>query len=219
VEGEEKKLKTRAFKTIDRRSWICLLGVILAMAVLLYGEEGRTAKIRFNCLIDIETEPVDDYMTFAGSRLVPIIKATVSYQMAEGATPAESAPSVKYEELWYRADDPIGCVSSHQLGSRELALTQIRLSSKSAHPSQAEIGAQANALVRIYLDAYLRTGMVTSVVVPDEVFDSTIRALSKEKFAVTEAFYGSTIDPAILLPLESQSGKASAILRYNAARY
>jgi hypothetical protein len=211
--------KFRNLRVMDRCIWSCLLGILLLTALLSSGEQGKTAASRsFHCLIDIETEPVDDYMTFEGSQLVPIIKATVSYRMADGQTPAESASSSKYEELWYRGGDPIGCESSEKLGTRELSLTQIRISSKSAHPSQAEIAAQANALVRIYLDAYLRFALLTSVVVPDELFSSILNSLAKENFMAGQYVYGSSIDPSIYLPLESQSGKQTASLHYNTAR-
>lgn len=204
----------------DRRICHFLLALLLAGSQLLVsGGASQAGTTKFNCIISIETELVDDYMTFEGSQLVPIIKATVSYRMADDGGSPDNAPSVKYEELWYRAGDPLGCVRYRQLGSRELALTQIRIGSKSPHPSQAEIGAQANALVRIYLDAYLRIALLTSVLVPDGLFGSLITALGKENFVSGQIVYGSGVDPSIVLPLESESGKASASLHYNTVRY
>jgi hypothetical protein len=202
------------------RRIICfVLALFLSEALVLGGGESSKASVnKFNCIINIETETVDDYMTFEGSQLVPIIKATISYRMADGGGPPDNAPSVKYEELWYRAGDPLGCVRYRQLGSRELALTQIRIVSKSSRPSQAEIAAQANALVRIYLDAYLRIALLTSVLVPDSLFGSLVTALAKENFVSGQVVYGSGVDPSILLPLEGESGKVSTSLHYNTVR-
>jgi hypothetical protein len=202
-----------------RRIFCFALGLFLSGTLILgSGESSKASTSNFNCIINIETELVDDYMTFEGSQLVPIIKATVSYRMADGGGPPDNAPSVKYEELWYRAGDPLGCVRYGRLGSRELALTQIKITSKSSHPSSAEISAQANALVRIYLDAYLRIALLTSVVVPDSVFGSLVTALGKENFISGQVVYGGSGDPSILLPLQGESGKVSASLHYNAVR-
>lgn len=204
----------------DRQIRFFIMALFLAGATaVIGGGSSRAGGSRFNCIINIDTELVDDYMTFEGSQLDPIIKATVSYRMAEDGGPPENAPSVKYEELWYRAGDPLGCVRYRQLGSRELSLTQIKIASDSPHPSQAEISAQANALVRIYLDAYLRIALLTSVVVPDGMFASMVNALGKDNFVSGQAVYGSSIDPSILLPLESESGKTAASLHYNRVRY
>ncbi|PWT98278.1 MAG: hypothetical protein C5B53_06890, partial [Candidatus Melainabacteria bacterium] len=70
-----------------------------------------------------------------------------------------------------------------------------------------------------YLDAYLRIALLTSVLVPDGLFGSLITALGKENFVSGQIVYGSGVDPSIVLPLESESGKASASLHYNTVRY
>jgi hypothetical protein len=206
-------------RLIENRRRYSLLGALFfGVFLICTGAGGRVTTVSFNSIIDIETEEVEDYMTFEGSQLMPIIKTTVSCRQAEGSSPAESAPSSKYEELWYRAGDPLGCVNWGQLGNRALALTQIRIRSKSARPSRSEIAAQANALVRIYLDSYLRFALLTSVVVPDGDLDSVVTSLARENFFTGNNLYGTGLEPSILLPLENESGSAKAFLHFNYAR-
>jgi hypothetical protein len=203
----------------DSGGRLFVLGLILAWLLFLGGGAiGRSRIVSYSSIIDIETEEVADYMTFEGSQLVPIVKATVSCRQADGATPAESAERTKYEELWYRAGDALGCTGAGQLGSHELALTQIKIHSKSNHPSRFEIAAQANALVRVYLDAYLRTGILTSVVVPDDGFESLIASLEQENFFKGDCLYGAGLEASILLPIQNESGTNASSLHFNNAR-
>lgn len=196
-------------------------GLLLALAGAMFfttQPASTRANQSYSSIIFIETEEVEDYMTFEGSQLIPIIKATVSWRQGEGQTPAENAPEGEYEELWYKGGEPLGLEIHGGLGKRELALTQVRISSKSKHPSSAEMAAQANALVQVYLASYLRFALLTSVLVPDETFDSLVTCLGRENFFASQAVYGSGLDPSILLPLESQNGKSSANLYFSKVR-
>ncbi len=177
----------------------------------------------FNSLIDIDTEEIDDYMTFPGSKLTPMVRVIVSYWQ-EDANEARSGNRKKilYEELWYRAGDPLACSVYHPLGLREGSVLQIRLrsiskpKSKNMLPvtSKEEIQAGANALVRIYFDVTLLCALPTALIVPNDTFGQLTDALADENFFDSSKDSSRTLDRSIMLPLITEDHRLNNFLCY-----
>jgi hypothetical protein len=166
----------------------------------------------YACVVEIETEEVEDYMTFPGSQLGPVTKATVSYHLNDDDSGDQSG-IVKYEVLWYGSRDPLGCQVFHPLAVREGTDTQIVLRSKESSPRSLEMEAAANALVRVYLDLAFRSALVNSVSLGDASLGPVVSALARENFIADDSS-GRLIDPSIVLPIQAPDGSPIATLRY-----
>jgi hypothetical protein len=201
----------------------CLLLVLLLNRLPCTHAQNLWGSQKINGIIDIETEEVDDYMTFSGSKLTPIIRVSISYWQEDPDDPQSiERAKTKYEDLWYRAGDPLSCTVYHALGLREGSITQINLHSKlkskskniPQHISDAETKAGANALVRIYFDATLIHALPTTIIVPGETFVQLTDALANENFFDRSLATSRNLDPSLMLPLVTDDGFGSAFLCY-----
>jgi hypothetical protein len=217
------KLGNNSQMLTPMRALLAVVFIFLLDSLLCTSAQNLWGSQKINGVIDIETEEVNDYMTFSGSKLTPIIRASISYWQEDPNDPqSPEAIKTKYEDLWYRAGDPLACTVYHALGLREGSITQINLHSKvksksnnaPQHISDAEIKAGANALVRIYFDATFIHALPTTIIVPGETFVQLTDVLANENFFDRSLATNKNLDPSLMLPLVTDDGFASAFLCY-----
>src|SRR5271163_1231137 len=113
-----------------------------------------------SCLADdtwvvrITAKKLDNYLNFTGSRLPPVVKASVDYsEICSG----EATKSESYEDLYYSNKYAIGCHRYGPLDLTEKTRGEIRVVSTSSSVMQeSEAYAAANAVERVFLDLYVR---------------------------------------------------------------
>ncbi len=158
-----------------------LIGSLFLLTVascwLLRGS-AQTFERTYDWTVEIETEEVKNFLDYPGSNMKPMVRARVSYY--EGAD--KGTQSVRYEDLWYRRCDVVGCRRYHTLGLRKGEQIAIRVRHKSSQPSAAETCAVANAVVRLLLDSYLNHNMVSAVLIPADTFSSVAQELHHQNF-------------------------------------
>ncbi|HEY9786687.1 MAG TPA: hypothetical protein V6D17_14895, partial [Candidatus Obscuribacterales bacterium] len=170
---------------------------LLVVPALGIGEElGRS----YDWIIQVQTEPLANFLDFPGSRLRPMVKAKVTYRKAD----ATSAQPIAYEDLFYHYWNALGMRRYRSLALGTGDQVAIRVSHKNNRASNAETSAAANAILRVFVDAYLKGNSVANIIVPAESMPQIIDELSKARFypgqppAPDEPVYSS-----IVLRLES----------------
>jgi len=202
------------FKLIRIIAAYCLLMLVLIISPVTHAQDS-SANQKFTSVIDIEGEQIDDYMTFAGSKLSPIIRVTISYwQDNPNDIDNPKQLKTKYEELWYRSGDPLACSACQRLGLNEGSITQINIRSRSPQPSKDELRAEGNALVRVYFDATLIHALPTAIIVPSDIFFEMKNVLTDENFFDLKDGSDQNLDPSIMLPLIAEDGASKIFLCY-----
>lgn len=150
-------------------------------------------------IIEIETEELKHYLDFSGSPLQPIIKVAVTYHKPD------ERKATKYEDLYYKAGDPLGCRRHSTLNIGNDQQVALRVRHKSGTGSSAEGYAASNAILRVFLDAYLLGDMVAIIFVPASSFSNVVDGLSRQNFYPgDEPKPDEPVYSSIVLDLESE---------------
>ncbi len=157
----------------------------------------------------IETEHLEDEFEYQGSKLGPVVKASVSYQQ-----PGQGKP-IRYESLWYHGWQVLGCKRLNEISLGGTKQVAIEVRHKERKAGREENAAAANALMRIFLDVSMAKSCVSTFVVPD----NEIGAIEKE---LAEAGFSAGDPPApdkpvyksIVIPVRTASGDAKRFLFY-----
>lgn len=180
------------------------LAILLLPPVLAEGLD-RT----YDWIISIETEKMKGYLDQKGSTLKPIVKATVSYKPGSGGT------TTKFEELFYHNWIALGMRRYKPLSLGNSDQVAIVVTHKQPPPTPEETNATANAIVRIFVDAYLKGNAVTNVIVPDATMGQIVQNLKQANF-----YPGNEDAPdqpnfsSLILHLESASGASKQTMFY-----
>lgn len=182
----------------------CLVGSALAAL-------GMSLERVHDHIIEIKTSRVKQYFDYKNSILAPCVRASISCK-SEGAD-----KSVRYEDLWYRGWNCIGCHRFAPLKTapgHEIALHVVHEDGASV----AEQEAAANAIIRMLLDAYASESMVTVVFVPNESLTNIANAMHRASFdAGREAAPEEPVYARMQLELRTPGGERQT-LYYNGGR-
>jgi hypothetical protein len=135
---------------------------------------------RFDFVIEVQTQILQNYMNYTGSTLYPITQLRVTYRETPRSTGSQAGTTVQYEDLWYHNCQAIGC--------RRYNLFQIKpgeqgcihfLTSSDTSGAGCSI---ANATTRLFLDIGLNNSALASVVVPVDAVNSVISQFEQFNF-------------------------------------
>lgn len=189
--------------------------VLIAAAILVSSPQvsSQDSAIRdYDWIVEAQTEELKDYLNFPGSNLKPIFKAAVTYKSLD---PKAHAQPVKYEDLFYRSCDAIGCRRYHTFDITSGDGVAIRISTKSQPAKPEEACAAANIIVRLLLDSYLNGNSVPSVLLPYPIFNQVISDLHRENFySAGEAPPDQPVFSSIILELRSEPGGLRQTMNY-----
>lgn len=163
----------------------------------------------YDWIITIETEKLKGFLDQKKSTLKPIIKATISYKPGTGGAPT------KFEELFYRNWIALGMRRYKPLSLGNSDQVAIVVTHKHSQSTPEETNAAANAIVRLFVDAYLKGNAVTNVIVPDASLGQIVQNLKQANF-----YPGNDDTPdqpnfsSLVLHLESTSGANKQTMFY-----
>jgi hypothetical protein len=129
--------------------------------------------------IDINTKLLDRVMRYPNSRLHPVIKASIYFKQP---TRDEHVEPTIYEDIYYSRGRVIGLRRHNPLHIRSGTIGVIHVSGSSSDLRNDEACAAANAIVKLYLDLYLRKAALRFVVVSREFFDMVLQGLERYGF-------------------------------------
>ncbi|HIA53466.1 MAG TPA: hypothetical protein EYN91_15485 [Candidatus Melainabacteria bacterium] len=158
---------------MNRRLASMFLGALSLSCLPNFAEGlGRT----YDWIISIETEKLTGYLDQKRSTLKPVVKATVTYK------PGGGGGATKFEELFYHNWIALGMRRYKPLALGSSDQVAIVVTHKQGQSTQEETSAAANAIVRVFLDAYLKGNAVTNIIVPEASLSSIVQNLKQANF-------------------------------------
>ena len=150
---------------------------ILRSNAAYYNDNDSSSSFGQMVVVSLTAEEIPKYINYPGTKVTSVVKVKVSYQEVDKN---KDKREVKYEDLLYANGRPIGLVRYHHF---DPANCQIMITVNQAQLTDAEMRPIANAMIRLYLDAFLIGGnKLYSCIVPDDSFDSMTSAFQAEKF-------------------------------------
>lgn len=202
---------------MSKKSLACapvLMLVIAALAGLVQFARSQDNYLqRYDWIIEAQMQELKGYVIYAGSTVRPIIKASITYKNTDA--PSGSKP-VKYEDLYFKGYEAIGCRRYHTLDLESGDGVAIRIKSKSQNVTLEQSSAAANAIVRLLLDSYLNGNSVVAVLLPRSSFERVVQNLQRANFySAPPSSPDEPVDTAIILHLISEPPGSSQTMYYN----
>lgn len=125
-------------------------------------------------------------------------------------------PSTAYETMWYHNDSPLGLERFNAFGVTQGQSVCIRIKHKTNAPTDREVQAAGNIIMRLWLEARLNQSGVTIIKVPEQSFAGIIEYLHSKGYSNTPSN-----DPAVLvnypmrLHIESDVTGQSQLLHFS----
>ncbi|MBX9666691.1 MAG: hypothetical protein K2X93_03690 [Candidatus Obscuribacterales bacterium] len=157
----------------------------------------------YDDVIEINCEEKDNYLSFRGSELKPIVKVTLDCRLDTRRD--RGAPANKYQELWYRNDLPLASKHTMPLPIPDKHRIGIFLKSRVRNLSDAEITALASTLVRLRLETILNRNILATVRIPNYAYPKLVLELQRHNF-VSYKEKGRFVTTLIALPIETDLG-------------
>ncbi|HEY9785485.1 MAG TPA: hypothetical protein V6D17_08800 [Candidatus Obscuribacterales bacterium] len=160
---------------------LALLSMTFAAAVPCRAQDapGEGILDSFNRIINIQTESLPNYLNFEGSKVAPLVLAQVDVQRVS----KKGSETKPYEHLWYKGAEPVGCRKHAELDIFPDDNVAFRVKHKSASGSDAEIKAAADAVMRVFIDASIRSNSPSAIVVPKASLNRFVQSLGKFGFS------------------------------------
>jgi|AGTN01.2.fsa_nt_gi hypothetical protein len=159
----------------------------------------------------IETEPEPAMFEFPGCRIGPVVKASISYYQPDRPDLAR----IEYEKLYYHDWQPIGCRRLKDLEFPHGGNVGIEVRHKRGFATKAELGASADAILRMFIDLFAERTAASAIIVPDDSMDGICEEMNRWKFyAGDQAKPEVPIICPIILPIENSSGNTKKVLYY-----
>jgi hypothetical protein len=157
----------------------------------------------YDDVVELDAKEMKKYLSFPGSKTQPIVRVRVNCRCDTKHN--RFAPLVRYEDLWFGKDGPIGLRRIAKLPIRERDQVAIFINSGTDNLSESEIAACAKALVRLRLETMLNRSAILVVRVPSYAFGELLSTLESENFLPYRECRES-ISFLIPIPLETELG-------------
>lgn len=189
---------------------ICLS--LIALLAQLPGLGQITKSKEFKVLI--ETELPKDEFEYKGSKLGPVVLATVT---CRSAWLEDSQPKI-YEKIWLHDWQLLGLRRFNPLDFSEGGQVSIEVRHKGGYSSLAEAEAAAKAVLRLYVDIYETKHPTTIVTLPDDSIAHILNQMPRAGFIPGgEAAPDVPISSPMIIPVRSLSGATKMVLYYHGA--
>lgn len=153
--------------------------ISIALCLILFSSLRTSAEgleRTYDWIISIETEKLSGFLEQKRSTLKPIVKATVTIK------PGTGGASTKFEELFYHNWIALGMRRYKPLSLGNSDQVAIVVTHKQGLSTQEETSAAANAILRVYVDAYLKGNAVSNIIVPEPSLNSIVQNLKQANF-------------------------------------
>ena len=129
-------------------------------------------------VLQIKTKPMPNFLTRPGCKIKPVVKVAVAFSDAYN----QADETLPYEDLFYGAGHPIGCVQHAALGVTNGTRGAIYLKTDSPQATPEELAVFGNTIKRLYLDLYLKDCQVRDVIIPLNNYSDVVSAFQKDGF-------------------------------------
>jgi len=165
-------------RTANKSKLFTALRAVIIILALSFFPSARSEGLArtYDWIISIETEKLSGFLDQKNSTLKPIVKATVSFK------PASGGATTKFEELFYRNWIALGMRRYKPLSLGISDQVAIVVTHKQGQATQEETSAAANAILRVFVDAYLKGNAVTNVIVPESSLSAIVQNLKQANF-------------------------------------
>jgi hypothetical protein len=135
---------------------------------------------RFDFVIEVQTQVLQNYMNYTGSTLYPITQLRVTYRETQRLSSGLAGTNIQYEDLWYHNCQAIGCrrYNVFQVKPGEQGCIHF-LTSSDTGGAGCPI---ANATTRLLLDIGLNNSALAAVIVPTDSVNSVIQQFEQFNF-------------------------------------
>ncbi len=190
---------------MSRRA-LSLIGMFVVFISLLFSTNNAPGCAEVNTLYDyticITTQHLERQFKFKGSQLEDKIDR-LDADVYDKDNEQNKAP---YKSLWYSQGKPLGLEMFNTLAVEKGHGVCILIKHKTSAPTQAEMKAAANAILRLWVDARLNQSAVIVVKVPGDSFYSIIEDLRNQGMEVAlEVQNGADVNDPMTLLLESDA--------------
>lgn len=182
-----------------------LIGIMVVLVSLFISSSNMSSLADIDELYDyticITTQHLERQFKFKGSMLenkVDRLDADVYDKDNEGNAAA-------YKSLWYSEGKPLGLEMFNRLAVERGRGVCLKIKHKTQNPSQAEMRAAANAILRLWVDARLNQSAVIIVKVPGDSFYSIIEDLRNQGMEPAAPVQNGTENNPMSLLIESDS--------------
>lgn len=207
-------LKESAFRKWRQRlplAFSLLAGLVAFFAATAHVAKSQDMGRTYDWIVQIRTEQLKNFLDHPTSSLKPVIKATITY------SPTTGGGTTAYEDLFYKSWDVLGMRRYKDLALGTNDQIAIQVIHKEGNGSPEENAAAANAILRIFVDAYLKGNAVSNIIVPDRSLAQISQNLQRGNF-----YPGREADPdqpvfsTIVLRLESSPPGTVQMMYYAA---
>ena len=154
-----------------------------ALAAANEGDFGETnLNINNDWVVYIDVERKKQLFSNPGSKLRPITNVRVSYRKTTRVSDGEEVKGKTYEDLWYHDGKAMGSHRYCKLGIERSKRGAIYV--RATNDASEEPRAVANAIVRLTLELIVKDSILTTVVVPRDMFREVVAELGHFGFFV-----------------------------------
>jgi hypothetical protein len=183
-----------------------LIAMMVVLASMLVSSNNAPSSAEVDKLYDyticLTTQHLERQFKFKGSQL----EDKIDRLDADVYVKDDEENASPYKSMWYAQGKPLGLEMFNQLAVEKGHGVCLRVKHKTAQPSQAEVKAAANAILRMWVDARLNQSAVIVVKVPGDSFYSIIDDLRNQGMDVApELELGADSKDSMTLLIESDS--------------
>lgn len=188
------------------RRVLSLIGMLVVFFSLQFSSNNTANCAQLDDLYDyticITTQQLERQFKFKGSQFEDKIdRLDVDVYDKDNEQNANS-----YKSFWYAEGKPLGLELFHPLAVERGHGVCVRVKHKTQSPTQAEMRAAANAILRLWVDARLNQSAVIVVKVPGDSFYTIVDDLRNQGMEVApEVPNGADVNEPMTLLIESDS--------------
>jgi len=168
----------------------------------------RAGWTPYDWLITIELTENPNQLDYKDSSLSPVTEARISYATADGSN------STDYETIWFGNGKAYGIEREEDFSIGDGQGVAIKIVHDGSLPTNADLHAAANAIIRMYLDVHASRNNFQFVIVPDDSFSGIISALGDEHFQVFTPRLEVPYQVSALILIQDESGKQKQTVCY-----
>lgn len=178
-------------------------------------------------VVTIRTSTLDKCLDYPGSKLKPVIKASVYFEQglselsAEekelqklGAIPDEEITSTKFEDIFFSHMHPLGLKRYLPLRLKEGTPGIIKIVPSNSLSRHEEANAAANTTVRLFLNLYLHKAALRSISVPRDLYDPYVSELQRYGFRFENIVPGTMNRALVMISVRSDPPGRSTYMGY-----
>lgn len=194
----EKRISLKRSVLSAVASSITAILAITSGAPVSYGA-GPEISGGYDWTFEIVTERLTRQFDYPGSQLKPVEKTVISFYPKNKTEEKE-----EYESIWFKNGQPLGLERKHKFDLPKGEGIRVKVKHKNASPQNEEYKAAANAVERVFLDAYLNKNPVEIVELKNPAFYPVSNALQARNWNILSDTTDTALSSTINLHLKSE---------------